>query len=140
MITAKDMMTDDPVTLPVGATVRAAVEKLQTLDIRHLPIVDEEGELVGMVSDRDIRALTVPHLVGTDVLDEMRTALDAPIASIMTGAVLSVDTEADAAEVIDLMLDHKIGAVPVVDGDGVLVGIISYIDVLRTLSLDAAAQ
>lgn len=140
MITARDMMTEDPATLTQGATVRAALEKLQSLDIRHLPIVNEDEELVGMVSDRDLRALTLPRFIGAELIDEVRVALEAPVTSIMTSDVLCVEEEADAAEVIDLMLDHKIGAVPVVDADGVIVGIISYIDVLRTLSLESAAE
>jgi acetoin utilization protein AcuB len=52
----------------------------------------------------------------------------------MSNGPLAVDEEADAAEVIDLMIDHKIGALPVTDDSGSLVGIVSYVDVLRALS------
>jgi acetoin utilization protein AcuB len=56
------------------------------------------------------------------------------ISSIMTADVLSVDVESDVTEIIELMLEHKVGAVPVVDGDGGVVGIVSYMDVLRELA------
>ena len=56
----------------------------------------------------------------------------------MTGSVLSVDSEAPLTDAVELMLEHKIGAVPVVDADGKLVGIVSYMDVLRVFMADAA--
>src|SRR5215831_20191063 len=137
MITAHDLMTEDPVTVPMMAKVRDAVRLLQQLDVRHLPVVDEEGMLVGMLSDRDLRGLSFPEVIGAEYVGTIQTALDAPIASIMSSDVVSVDLEADVAEVIDLMLDLKIGAVPVVDTDQTLVGIISYIDVVRLLPIDS---
>jgi acetoin utilization protein AcuB len=139
MLHARDLMTEAPVSVRPMSTVRRAVETLQTLDIRHLPVVNEENELVGMLSDRDIRALSVPYFVGAEHGGQLRTALDATVASIMTSDVLSVDAEADIAEVVDLMLDNKIGAVPVTDADGTLIGIISYIDVLRAVALEVEA-
>lgn len=57
----------------------------------------------------------------------------------MSSNVLSVDTEADVAEIVDLMLEHKVGAVPVINGDGALAGIISYMDVLREMPLNDGA-
>lgn len=51
----------------------------------------------------------------------------------MSGAPLSVSTETPAREVVELMLEHRIGAVPVIDAEQRLVGIVSYVDVLRTL-------
>jgi len=139
MMTARDLMTEAPTTVGPTATVRRAVEILQTMDIRHLPVVNEDGELVGMLSDRDLRALSIPYFVGPEHVGNLRTALDAGVASFMNSDVLSVEADADAAEVVDLMLDNKVGAVPVTDADGALVGIISYIDVLRAIPLDAEA-
>jgi CBS-domain-containing membrane protein len=140
MLTARDLMTQSPAVIDVTATLRSAVDKLQTLEIRHLPVVDSEGELVGMVSDRDLRALSIPYFVDGENVGTLRTALDASVASIMSADVIAVDEEADAAEIVDLMLDNRIGAVPVVDGDRTLVGIVSYVDVLRALPLDTAAE
>lgn len=133
MMTARDVMTETPATVGPTSTVRSAVELLHTLDVRHLPVVNEDGELVGMISDRDLRALQIPYFVGPEHIGDLRTALNATVATLMSSDVLSVEEEADLAEVVDLMLDHKIGAVPVTNADGALVGIISYIDVLRAL-------
>jgi len=135
MTTAQDLMTEAPVTVSVGSTIREAARLLQTLDIRHLPVVNEEGSLVGMLSDRDLRGLA-PLVVGGD-FEGSPDGLDARVSSVMSADVLSVETEDDVAVVVELMLDNKVGAVPVVDGDGALVGIVSYMDVLRQLPLEA---
>jgi acetoin utilization protein AcuB len=139
MLTARDLMTEAPATIGPTATVRKAVEMLQTLDIRHLPVVNEDGELVGMLSDRDLRALSIPHFEGEEHIGNIRTALAARVSTFMNSDVLSVDAEADAAEVVDLMLDHRIGAVPVTGEDGLLIGIVSYVDILRRLPVEGAA-
>jgi len=139
MLTARELMTEAPATVRPTTKVRTAVEILETLEIRHLPVVDDVGQLVGVVSDRDLRALSIPYFLGSEHVGTLRAALDARVAKLMSSDVLSVDAEADAAEVIDLMLENKIGAVPVTDADGALVGIISYVDILRSLSVDALA-
>lgn len=64
MLIARDLMTESPATIGPAWTIRSAVRLLQTLDVRHLPVVNEQGELVGMLSDRDLRALAVPVIVG----------------------------------------------------------------------------
>jgi acetoin utilization protein AcuB len=136
MLTAHDLMTEDPVTIPMMAKVGQALRLLHSLDVRHLPVVDEDGALVGMLSDRDLRGLAIPDVAGGEYVGTIETSLDALVSSIMTSDVISVDVEADAAEIVDLMIDRKIGAVPVVDGDGALVGIVSYVDLLRELRFD----
>jgi acetoin utilization protein AcuB len=140
MISAHDVMTEDPATIPMTATVGEAVRLLHTLDVRHLPVVDDEGMLVGMLSDRDLRGLTFPEVIGEEYMGEIQTALEAPVSSIMTSDVVAVEVEDDVSLIIELMLDHKIGAVPVVDSDESLVGIVSYVDILRQLSPEDAAR
>ena len=127
MITARELMTASPTVIDATSTLRTALEKLQALDVRHLPVVDTDGQLVGMLSDRDLRSYS-------GILP-----LDASVSSVMSADVIAVDSEADLAEVVDLMLDNKIGAVPVLDADDALVGIISYVDILRMLSLEVIA-
>ena len=136
MTTAQDLMTEDPITVRTTSTIREAARLLQTLDIRHLPVVDEEGALVGMLSDRDLRGLS-PLVVGGD-FEGSPDGLDARVSTVMSADVLSVETEDDLSAVVELMLENKVGAVPVVDGDGALVGIVSYMDVLREIPLEGA--
>lgn len=136
MLVAKQIMTADPTTIAPDATLRDAAELLQTLEVRHLPVVDASGELIGMLSDRDLRAFELPRMLGKEPAAEYRAAMEAKVSTAMTADVVVVQAEADVAEVVDQMIDNRIGAVPVVDAEGTLAGIISYVDVLRHLALD----
>lgn len=136
MITANELMTPRPIVVQSTDRVRDAVQVLRDHDVRHVPVIDEKEELVGMVSDRDLRGLTLPERGDVVALSNVSEELEAPISSLMTGEPLSVGPETDAREIVDLMLNHKIGAVPVVDADDHLVGIVSYVDLLRELSID----
>ena len=123
-------MTTSPVVVRESASIGEAWDVLRRLDIRHLPVVNAERELVGIVSDRDFT--TPPAAPGVaELLGNQAPSLDAPIGSIMTGAPISIEREDDVREAMELMLDNKIGAVPVVGPDGDVVGIVSYLDVLR---------
>jgi acetoin utilization protein AcuB len=133
---ASDLMTARPATIRPEATIRQAVALLQDLDVRHLPVVDIEGQLVGMLSDRDLRALAIPFISGGESQGTLMTALGSPVSSVMSADVLSVDPEAEVDDIVELMLDSKVGAVPVVDRDRGLVGIVSYMDVRREASFE----
>lgn len=135
---ASDLMTARPTTIRPEATIRQAVALLQDLDVRHLPVVDVEGQLVGMLSDRDLRALTIPFISAGESQGTLVTALGSPVSSVMTSDVLSVEPETDVDEIVELMLENRIGAVPVVDRDSGLVGIVSYMDVLREATFEEA--
>ena len=119
---AVDVMTENPRTILETDSVSDALEVLATLDIRHLPVVDDSDTLVGMISDRDLGPLMRNY-------DE---ASGRKISEYMSADVVSVDEDADLREVIETLLEQRIGAVPVIDGDGKLTGIISYVDLLRT--------
>lgn len=129
-------MTRNPTFVRASAPVRDALQLFQTLDVRHLPVVNADGELVGMLSDRDLRAFTMPVVVNGEWITTMQAALDARVSSLMSADPLYVNVESDADDIVELMLEHKIGAVPVADADGDLVGIVSYVDLLRELPLE----
>jgi acetoin utilization protein AcuB len=126
----EDCMSVDPFVVQVTESVGGVLSKLLEADVRHLPVVNE-GMLVGIVSDRDLqRALVVAFPGGSLVRADH--PLEQPISTLMCGDVISVNPETEIEEVIDLMIDHKIGAVPVVESDSLkVIGIVSYIDLLR---------
>jgi CBS domain-containing protein len=130
-VIAQDLMTKNPARVSASAKVREAVQLLAELDVRHLPVVNDDNEVVGMLSDRDLRGLMLPVITGGELEARVMRALESKVVTLMSADVISVDTDADIYEVVDLMLDNKVGAVPVVDPEGNLVGIISYMDVLR---------
>jgi acetoin utilization protein AcuB len=125
-------MTSHPEHIVATGSVQEAVNKLFELDARHLPVVDEQGELVGVLSDRDLREYSQPYEMQFENLTTSDEREVTPVSDIMSGDVISAHPEDDVTEIIDMMIDQKVGAVPVVDPlDGNLVGIVSYIDILR---------
>lgn len=125
----EDVMTPEAVVVGPAATVYEALSTMFDVGVRHLPVV-YEGELVGILSDRDLRGVWAPPDFDPDVQasDPMRQS----VSDRMSGDVLSVTPETELRDVVDLMLEQKIGAVPVVQVDTQeLVGVISYVDVLR---------
>jgi acetoin utilization protein AcuB len=135
---ADEIMTTEVVTVTTTTSIGEALRLLSDLTIRHLPVT-EDGEVKGMLSDRDFRALGLDTVNDMEHMDELTSRLSNPVSELMTGGVLTVDRGADVKEIIDLMVDEKVGAVPVIESDqGNLVGLVSYVDVLRALrdSLD----
>jgi acetoin utilization protein AcuB len=100
--------------------------------IRHLLVV-EDGRIYGMVTDRDIR-LNLPSPATSLTVWEVNYLLARlTVAEVMTKSVIVVDPERDAREAARIMIDHKIGALPVMEGER-LVGIVTETDLLRALA------
>jgi acetoin utilization protein AcuB len=124
----EEIMSREPIVVRATDSIRRAMSTSMEGDVRHLPVVDE-GRLVGIVSDRDLRDAYRTAFYSAAVDDN---PLDEAISKIMSSDVVSVNAETPLAEVIDLMIEHKVGALPVVEADSMdLVGIVSYVDVLR---------
>ncbi|MBI2388442.1 MAG: CBS domain-containing protein [Deltaproteobacteria bacterium] len=119
---AADVMTNDPRTVRVNDSIGEAWQVFRELDIRHVPVVNDDGDLVGILSDRDLSGRTRESLP----VSTLR------VADVMSGSVVAVNPQTDLREVIEALLEHRIGAIPVVDGESKVVGIISYVDVLRS--------
>ena len=133
----EEIMTASPVTVRETTTVGQAWDVLRTLDIRHLPVVNADGELVGIVSDRDFATPPAPPLMA-ELLGTGAGSLEAPVGAIMTAAPILVEPDDEIDDAIDLMVENKVGAIPVVDPDGAVVGIVSYLDIIRAMRGRAA--
>jgi len=98
--------------------------------------VVEGRTLVGMVSDRDFGRMDMAGILASEGADALREELATPVVKIMSADVIWVDTEADLGDVVSLLIEHKVGALPIVSpGTRDVVGILSYIDVLKVLQL-----
>ncbi len=129
---AADVMTPDPVYVQQDRSLREAEHLMREYDMRHLPVVDEEGLLVGILSDRDLRSyIPWDGQFGVPDLEAIERRSD-PVSSAMQADPLYVRPDAGLGEVIDLMVQWKVGAIPVLEqGSEKLEGIISYVDVLK---------
>jgi acetoin utilization protein AcuB len=130
---ASDVMTEGPTAIRATASIREAMVLFQSLEVRHLPVIDRDGSLVGMLSDRDLRALTLPQVLEDPRALSYGGRLETAVSYIMSAAVFTAGPDTDIAEIVNIMIDQKIGAVPVIDHAGGLVGIITYVDLLREL-------
>lgn len=123
----QDVMSTGLITIDAHESIGCARAKLRQAHVRHLPVVDA-GSLVGMLSDRDMPAFD-PEV---ESLYESRIALNQPTSSVMSSHLILANPESELSEVIDLMLEHKLAALPIVAHNSrELLGIVSYIDVLR---------
>ena len=118
----------DAVTHPTDPIV-SAIQKLVEAEIRHLPVVDEDFRVLGMLSDRDVRTAVgdlrkAIEQESEDFLSEME------VGSIMTANPVCVPPTASVLEIAELLLDERVGALPVVTDDDKLLGIVSYVDVI----------
>jgi CBS domain-containing protein len=132
---AREVMTTSVATVGPNATVKEAATLLVEKAVSALPVIDDLGRLVGIVSEADLIALETEP-------DPMSHILPAPdpvdpvpktVREVMTEDVIATDEEADVSLVARLMLDHGVKSIPVVMGTRLL-GIVSRRDVLRVLA------
>jgi acetoin utilization protein AcuB len=122
-------MTDIPICVHPTLSVRSAFAKMRIGHFRHLPVVDD-GKLVGIVTDRDLRRPDVSHEPeGWKDFYNLDDSMH--VADVMTRKLETVAPEDPLSKAIELFLDHRFGAVPVIAGDGRLAGILTTHDVMR---------
>jgi len=125
-----DLMTAPVFTLNVDDTLGLAEDLMNLQRIRHIPVVDREGVLVGLVTHRDLLKASVSTLVGISPMEQHEIYESIPVREIMRTDVLTVDVEMDLGTAAQLMMDNRVGCLPVVCGDK-LVGILTDFDFLR---------
>lgn len=133
-----DLMTPDPRTIDIDADLEEAVGLLLEGGFRHLPVLDANQRLVGMLSERDLRGALGANLRDWSSLEEER--FHDVIANVMVPGALFVRDSHRLVDILDAFTDERIGALPVLDENDVLVGILSYVDILRWLRERAKAS
>ncbi len=119
-------MIIDPVTLPLSAVVGEAVAVMENFKIGGIPIVDKDNKLLGILTNRDLR---------------FETNMQRPVRELMSSENLvtaPVGTDLDQAR--QILQEHKIEKLPVVDGAGKLVGLITYRDIIKVKDFPLACK
>jgi CBS domain-containing protein len=130
----RDLMTAAPVTVPADMPVLEARQLMQTKRIRHLFVTSPDGKLQGIVTDRDIR-LNLPSPATSLSVWELNYLLARlTVEQVMSRTLVTTWPEAELTDAARVMLDHKIGALPVLDG-GRVVGIVTESDFVRAFAL-----
>jgi acetoin utilization protein AcuB len=128
----RDLMTVKPITVDPETPMLEARQQMLAERIRHLVVV-EDGRVVGIVTDRDIR-LNLPSPATSLSVWEMNYLLSKlTVGGVMSRSVLVVDPDRPLPEAAGLMVEHKIGALPVVEA-GRLVGIVTESDFVRAFA------
>jgi CBS domain-containing protein len=138
----KDVMTRNPITIDPEAPLATAMAVMKKEWIRHLPVVDDGGRLLGLITDRDLRSATfapalIEHLPASaqrrargvsHALEELR------VRDAMTWDVVTTQPETTLEHAARVMFYGRFGSLPVLD-DAKLVGILTERDLLKGLSL-----
>jgi acetoin utilization protein AcuB len=124
-----DLMTTSPITVSPETPVLDARQLMLEKRIRHLLVADG-SKLVGIVTDRDIRLNLPSPATSLSVWEINYLLARMTVASAMTKSVVTIGPRHQARDAAQMMLDHRIGALPVVDS-GRLAGIITETDLLR---------
>ena len=125
----REWMTPDPFTLTEEDRVKTAVQHLLRAGIRHVPIL-RDGALVGIVTDRDLRR-ALPSVEAGASPERYQAFMErTTLRDIMTADPVTCTPDTDIADVVEIFVERKLGAIPVVEDDE-LVAILTQIDVLR---------
>jgi CBS-domain-containing membrane protein len=147
MLKAKDVMSKDVITVRCETTVRDLAVLFSQSGISSVPVIDDAGELIGIVSESDLveqdKNLHIPTVVS--IFDwviylesdkrfekELQKMTGQTVGDIYSEEVFSVTPETPVSEIADIMSAQRIHAVPVVDGRRV-VGVVGRIDLIRTM-------
>ena len=117
----RDLMSTALLTINASETIAEAHAEMEMGVVRHLPAVDDRGRLVGVISDRDI-------------LRVLSSKKPRRVSEAMSRDIITTRPDANAHTAAELMLDHRISSLPVVDEAGTLVGMITqtdYVDLAR---------
>lgn len=116
-----DYMSKVPTTIPVDADYREAVDLMHDKGVHHLPVVDAEDRVVGIVTQRDLQ-LGARHFLEAGV----------EVSEVMHAPVVTVGPDEPLASAARLMISNRIGGLPVVDGRRVI-GVVTETDLFRAL-------
>jgi CBS domain-containing protein len=116
--TVEEVMSTALLTVKPDESIDSADLEMKLAEVRHFPVIDSRNRLVGIVSNRDL-------------LRARAGAKNRTIADIMSRRIQTVMATEPAARAAELLLEHRIGCVPVLGEDGQLVGIVTETDFLR---------
>lgn len=129
----EDLMTDEVYSINLSEDVASLADLMSDLNIRHVPVVHPDGDIVGIVSHRDL----MRSLTGAESelpIGELRDFLKSiQVSEITNKEAITVDLDTDIAEAASLMLENKMGCLPVVDNEK-LVGILTEADFVRLVA------
>ena len=127
-----EVMTSPVITVKEDAALHVVADKIQNNGIRHLPVVDENNKLVGLMTERGLYKIQSPRWLedGTWYYDQ-ETLDNFILKSVMIHKPFAMSPESTVAEAVLKMVEKKYGCILVVDKEDKICGIVSYVDLLK---------
>ncbi len=128
------VMTREVVCINMDFTLSQAIELCSEKRIRHLPVLDENNQLVGMVTDRDLRYFASPRLGTISENNSDRESLSRHVHQMMVRNVVCTGENTTLSKAAQLMLANRLGCLPVIDNERHVVGIVTTTDLIRYIA------
>lgn len=129
----KDWMTSPAITVGPDESMMQASKKLKDNSIRRVPVVDEEGKLIGILSDTDIKEAGPSKATTLDVHELYYLLSEIKVKEIMSSDPLALKPTDSVEKAAVLLHDRRLGSLPIVDGDRKVVGILTEVDLFNVL-------
>ena len=126
----KDRMTSDPFTITTDTNLKEALDLIRSKPFRHLPVLDEHGKLVGIATEKSLVYAAPTPATTLSIFEVDHILSRTKIGQVIQGTVITVEPDLPIEEAARIMVDHRIGCLPVVEDDKLL-GIISDTDIFR---------
>lgn len=129
----RNWMTTPVITVTPDTSLLKTSKLMRENNIRRLPVIDKDGHVAGIISDRDVRDASPSKATTLDMYEMHYLLAEIKASDIMTKNPITIKSTDTVEKAAMIMLDNKIGGLPVVDNDGQLKGIISDLDVFKAL-------
>jgi CBS domain-containing protein len=134
-----EIMRREVVTVTVGEKLDLTQDIMNLGRVRHLPVLDAEQRVIGIVSHRDVLAAAMTQVLEFDAQSRRTFLRSIEVGEVMAKDVVTVGPDTRLDEVARLLVERKIGCVPVVDANGELLGLVTESDLLARAYLDGDA-
>ena len=129
----KHWMTNDVITVKADTSLLKCRNLMKEKNIRRVPVVDDDNHVIGIISDRDVKSASPSKATALEVHEMQYLLAEIKARDIMTPSPVTVKPDATVENAAVLMVDRKIGGLPVVGDDGKLCGIITDQDIFKVL-------
>lgn len=129
----KDRMTTQPLTVTSNTAVAEALSFMRQHNIRRLPVLDKKDRLVGIVSEKDLLYASPSPATSLSVYEIGYLLSKLKVEEVMSKKVIAISPQAPLEEAAKVMVDNKVGGLPVIEDENRLVGIITETDVFKAI-------
>lgn len=126
----RERMSTNPVTISADSAITDALRVMRQNQVRRLPVLDEQGNMVGIVSEKDLLYASPSPATSLSIYEMHYMLSRLKVTELMTAEIITVSPDIPLEEAARIMADNKIGGLPVVE-DGKLVGIITETDIFK---------